>query len=128
MIMVLPWLQFDMASADGTHLWGFQSCLPHQPQLYEFQLDLAEDAQETGVATLATATAVVPAAHHEGDSLLTTTVRLDNAAPAHAAAGASQAVNEMSGSRKCTRFSLLAPEYSSDMPITSKACHGASCL
>ena len=136
---MLFFLQFDMASADGTHLWGYQSRLPHQPQLYEFQLDLAAEEGQSGATISARRR---PAARHQQHALLDTTAHLPRssravpaavaqlgkhdptAAAAAAEAAAQPASQHLPRSSQCTKFSLLAPEYSSDMPVTSQACHG----
>ena len=110
-----------MASADGTHLFGHQKRLPNQPQLYEIQLDLDHD--DNGI-------------HPAVTSHITTASIMADAT--HAALGTDRAAAVYEGqelgphlmgqpehkSARAARFSLLAPEYSSDMPIINKACYG----
>ncbi|KAK9832394.1 hypothetical protein WJX74_008766 [Apatococcus lobatus] len=110
---------FDMASADGTHLWGHQKHLPHQPQLYEFQLDLDHAGHGTNPASVSLAAQVSSRA--AGSAAGT-----DGAAavPKEEALIAGRAWQPHTTMTKAARFSLLAPEYSSDMPVISKACYG----
>ena len=119
-------LQFDMASADGTHLWGHQKHLPHQPQLYEFELDLAnhdpdhEHEERPGLtpsATKVNTTATISAAGTDQAAYAA-------AADTQGTLKAGRAEQPKYMSTRAARFSLLAPEYSSDMPVTSKTCHG----
>lgn len=114
-------LQFDMASADGTHLFGHQRHLPNQPQLYEIQLDLDNDEHEVKPAISIMA----------GGRCAAAAAAETNSAAAVYAREALIAGHPGQPQQTCARsarFSLLAPEYSSDMPIISKAYYGRPLL
>ena len=115
-----------MASADGTHLWGHQKHLPHQPQLYEFQLDLADhefDHQHERRPGLMPSAAKVNTTA-ETSAAGTGFTAYAAAADTPGALKAGHAEQPQHASTRAARFSLLAPEYSSDMPVISKTCYG----
>lgn len=118
-------LQFDMASADGTQLWGHQKRLPNQPQLYLIELDLDHDeckqrpagpplAVQGSNRTGAASTAAVSTTCGALDPEVILEVN-----PEEQYTGQPQRTPA-----RAARFSLLAPEYSSDMPVISKTCYG----
>lgn len=110
-----------MASADGTHLFGHQKRLPNQPQLYQIQLDLdhhEHDIKPAETSSIAIASTAADAARTasgmnravavDGEHVLVT----------------GHAGRPQHSSTCAARFSLLAPEYSSDMPVSNKAYFG----